>query len=36
MNGAFRRPWFSRALPSLKEPGLHLADLDESDNTGTD
>jgi hypothetical protein len=35
MRGALRRPWFSRALLSLKEAGLHLVDLDESGNTGT-
>ena len=35
MSGAVRRPWFSGALLSLKEAGLHLACLDESDNAGT-
>ena len=35
MSGALRRPWFSRTLHSLKEAGLHLVNLDESGNTGT-
>jgi hypothetical protein len=35
MSGALRRPLFSRALLSLKEAGVHLVELDESGNTGT-
>ena len=35
MSGALRRHLFSRVLLSLKEAGLHLVDLGESANTGT-